>query len=458
MDESAAPSPGRIFISYRREETAYPAGWLYDRLAVRYGGQVFKDVDSIELGDDFVEMITAAVGSCDVLLALVGDQWLTITDEDGRRRLDDPDDFVRLEIEAALARNVRVIPILVGGARLPRAEERPPSLARLVRRQALELSPARFDFDTSRLLKVLDKTLAEVRTAHEDSASAPARKAPDPSATEPPTAPERQEQTRQSRTFDVDLFPPETTPPSKGEPTDSGIPASTPTRTPQREGPPVPQASALDATPTDSPPSTGRHVNSGTAPLAAIIAGIAIVALTILPVAFGAPEEAINAMLGLLLIVYGVFRIVQSFATGEAQGARRQALVVLGVLSLFAGGLAVPYALADNTYPIVVIIVLFWLIGGPLEAVAAIKGGGSRPTRRLEIVSGVFGASVGIVLLILASSEAWTAFNNVTFISLIILGIMVIIVGFKQREAVRRLAAPGATQAAQARTAENPGR
>jgi hypothetical protein len=132
--------------------------------------------------------------------------------------------------------------------------------------------------------------------------------------------------------------------------------------------------------------------------------------------------------------------------------------VVLGVLSLFAGGLAVPYALADNTYPIVVIIVLFWLIGGPLEAVAAIKGGGSRPTRRLEIVSGVFGASVGIVLLILASSEAWTAFNNVTFISLIILGIMVIIVGFKQREAVRRLAAPGATQAAQARTAENPGR
>jgi hypothetical protein len=165
MVDSAAPASGRVFISYRREETAYPAGWLYDRLADRYGGgQIFKDVDSIQLGDDFVEVITTAVGSCDVLLALVGDEWLTIADAHGRRRLDDPDDFVRLEIEAALTRNVRVIPILVDGASMPRADQLPASLAGLVRRQALELSPARFDFDTNRLLKVLDKTLAEVRT------------------------------------------------------------------------------------------------------------------------------------------------------------------------------------------------------------------------------------------------------------------------------------------------------
>ena len=125
---------GRIFISYRREETAYPAGWLYDRLAGHFGGQVFKDVDSIELGDDFVEVITRAVGSCDVLLALIGDEWLTITDEHGRRRLDNPDDFVRLEIEAALSRRVRVIPVLVGEARMPHADELPDSLAALVRR------------------------------------------------------------------------------------------------------------------------------------------------------------------------------------------------------------------------------------------------------------------------------------------------------------------------------------
>jgi len=108
-----------------------------------------------------VEVITRAVGSCDVLLTLIGNEWLTITDEHGRRRLDDPDDFVRLEIEAALVRKVRVIPILVDGARMPRADELPDSLSKLVRRQALELSPSRFDFDTSRLLRVLDTTLAE---------------------------------------------------------------------------------------------------------------------------------------------------------------------------------------------------------------------------------------------------------------------------------------------------------
>jgi hypothetical protein len=206
MTEFAAPSPGRIFISYRREETAYPAGWLFDRLAKHFGGgQVFKDVDSIELGDDFVEVITAAVGSCDVLLALIGDQWLTITDAHGRRRLDNPDDFVRLEIEAALARGVRVIPILVGGARMPRAEELPENLAKLVRRQALELSPSRFNFDTSRLLRVLDKTLAERRKAEHDAdqAGMPTVKRADPNTRELPKTPVRHKETRRSPKPDV---------------------------------------------------------------------------------------------------------------------------------------------------------------------------------------------------------------------------------------------------------------
>jgi TIR domain len=172
MAESTAGPTGRIFISYRRDETAYPAGWLYDRLAQHFGaGQIFKDVDSIELGDDFVQVITRAVGSCDVLLALIGDQWLTITDAQGRRRLDDPEDFVRLEIEAALTRNVRIIPILVDGARMPRADELPADLASLARRQALELSPSRFEYDTSRLLKILEITLAEVQTAHDGAAT-----------------------------------------------------------------------------------------------------------------------------------------------------------------------------------------------------------------------------------------------------------------------------------------------
>jgi TIR domain len=171
MAESAVGPTGRIFISYRRDETAYPAGWLYDRLAQHFGaGQIFKDVDSIELGDDFVQVITRAVGSCDVLLALIGEQWLTITDAQGQRRLNDPDDFVRLEIEAALTRDVRIIPILIDGARMPNADELPTGLASLARRQALELSPSRFEYDTSRLLKILDMTLAEVRTAHDGPA------------------------------------------------------------------------------------------------------------------------------------------------------------------------------------------------------------------------------------------------------------------------------------------------
>ena len=162
MPESAPRPPARIFISYRREEAAYPAGWLYDRLRDRYAGQVFKDVDSIRPGDDFVQAITEAVASCHVLLALIGDEWLTITDATGRRRLDDRGDFVRVEIEAALSRDVLVIPILIGRASMPQEHELPAGLAKLVRRQALELSPNRFDFDTGRLFQVLDSTLADM--------------------------------------------------------------------------------------------------------------------------------------------------------------------------------------------------------------------------------------------------------------------------------------------------------
>jgi hypothetical protein len=164
MAASSSDDLGRIFISYRREETAYSAGWLFDKLVGYYGkGQIFKDVDSIQPGDDFVEVIAKAVGACDVLLALIGDHWLTITDETGGRRLDHADDFVRLEIEAALKRNVRVIPILVAEARMPKESELPKSLAKLVRRQALPLSPTRFDSDTAKLIRVLDETIIDVK-------------------------------------------------------------------------------------------------------------------------------------------------------------------------------------------------------------------------------------------------------------------------------------------------------
>jgi hypothetical protein len=157
LDESL---PGGIFISYRRQETAWPARQLYDVLVEHFPAeQVFKDVDNIEPGEDFVQRITAAVGSCDVLLALIGPQWLTMTDKDGHRRLDDPEDVVRLEIETALARKIWVIPILVDEARMPGAKELPATLAPLVRRNAVEISPV--TFDTKRLIAAVQKSLAE---------------------------------------------------------------------------------------------------------------------------------------------------------------------------------------------------------------------------------------------------------------------------------------------------------
>jgi hypothetical protein len=253
MAGSSPPSAwGRIFISYRREETAYPAGWLYDRLADRYGGaQVFKDVDSIQLGDDFVEVLTRAVGSCDVLLALIGDQWLTVTDEHGRRRLDDPDDFVRLEIEAALTRKVRVIPILVDGARMPSADELPDSLVKLNRRQALELSPARFEFDTNRLLKVLDWTLAELRTTQDDAAMEPAH-----TGTAPDSIPQVLEE-----------------PPPRLEQEDQRVP------------PPSPPGARPASEPGESSERQGRALSSRSRVLAGVGVGVVLVLLVVAIVA-----------------------------------------------------------------------------------------------------------------------------------------------------------------------------
>src|SRR6185436_14946996 len=94
-----------IFINYRREDTAGHAGRLFDRLSGRFPGRVFMDIDTIEPGIDFVEIIEQAVGCCEVLIVMIGRDWVTLKDESGRRRLDNPNDFVRLEIATALARN-----------------------------------------------------------------------------------------------------------------------------------------------------------------------------------------------------------------------------------------------------------------------------------------------------------------------------------------------------------------
>jgi F-box protein 11 len=157
---NSGPRGGGIFISYRREETAGQAGRLYDRLSGRFGAdRVFMDVDSVAFGMDFVQAVTEAVAGCDVLLALIGRQWTDVADGQGRRRIDDPDDFVRVEIEAALARDIRVVPVLVEGAVLPDAGDLPPELRPLVRRQALVLTHAGFGAEVSRLIAAIDQVL-----------------------------------------------------------------------------------------------------------------------------------------------------------------------------------------------------------------------------------------------------------------------------------------------------------
>jgi hypothetical protein len=152
---------GGIFISYRRQDAPGYAGRLYDSLAAHFGeGTIFMDIGAIQPGQDFAERINDALNSCDVLLAVIGPQWCTVTDANGSRRLDDPDDFVGLELRTALLRrDVVVIPVLVGGGRMPAREEVPPTLAELRRRQALELSEERWRYDVQRLIATLEGPL-----------------------------------------------------------------------------------------------------------------------------------------------------------------------------------------------------------------------------------------------------------------------------------------------------------
>jgi hypothetical protein len=186
--EPTTPSSDGVFISYRRQETAPYARLLREELSRRLGSQqVFMDVDSIEVGVDFTEAIQRAVDACQVLLALIGPQWLTATDAEGQRRLDNPDDSVRLEIQAALARNIRVIPVLVDNTPMPGRQQLPDSLVPLARRNALELSYNRYAYDLGRLLEVIERIMGH------DIGPTPAAASPPPSldATSPAVAPGR---------------------------------------------------------------------------------------------------------------------------------------------------------------------------------------------------------------------------------------------------------------------------
>jgi len=147
-----------IFISYRREDSIAYAGRLFDRLADRFGEErIFMDIDTMKVGLDFVEQIENAVQSCDVLIAVIGKNWVTIQDGEGNRRLDNPEDFVRVEIQAALERNIPVVPLLVGGAGMPKAKDLPPTIAKLSRRHAMKMSDERFRADVTRLIEQISE-------------------------------------------------------------------------------------------------------------------------------------------------------------------------------------------------------------------------------------------------------------------------------------------------------------
>jgi hypothetical protein len=163
LSSASVPTPlpnsirqeGRIFVSYRREDSGDVAGRIYDRLVDRFGKhQVFKDVDSIPLGVDFRKHLQEKVGSCDVMLAIIGHDWLRASGSGTQRRLDDAKDFVRIELEAAIQRDIPVIPVLVRGADVPKESDLPSTLGGIAYRNGIAVRPdPDFHRDMDRLIE-----------------------------------------------------------------------------------------------------------------------------------------------------------------------------------------------------------------------------------------------------------------------------------------------------------------
>ena len=159
MADSAALES--IFISYRRSDSRSATERIYDRLKAKFGKDlIFKDASSILGGTDFAVRLEQAVSQCKMLLVIIGKTWLTVTNADGTRRLDNPEDWVRIEIEAALNRDIPVIPVLIEGAKMPSKSELPESLQRLARRHYVEIgNDPRFDEDANRLIADIQRHL-----------------------------------------------------------------------------------------------------------------------------------------------------------------------------------------------------------------------------------------------------------------------------------------------------------
>jgi len=153
---------GKIFINYRRGDDAGNTGRVCDRLRESFGSQqLFLDVDNIAPGLDYTQVLNQRVSECDVMLSIIGKGWIDARDASGMRRLDKPDDPVRLEIASALSQNKRVIPILVGGAQMPEGGELPEAIKALATRNAVRLTHERFGPEIQGLIKSLRKVFDE---------------------------------------------------------------------------------------------------------------------------------------------------------------------------------------------------------------------------------------------------------------------------------------------------------
>ena len=149
----------KIFISYRRDDSAGYAGRVHDQLVEKLGSNVFMDVDGIPLGSNFVKALNDEVAKCSALLAVIGPDWLDARDKKGQRRLDNPHDFVRVEIGAALNRQIPVIPILLEGTTIPSADQLPSDLQELSLRNGINIRHNSFRNDMDRLVQGLKAQL-----------------------------------------------------------------------------------------------------------------------------------------------------------------------------------------------------------------------------------------------------------------------------------------------------------
>lgn len=263
-----------VFISYRRADSIQVTGRIYDKLLAFCGkDRLFKDTDSIPLGSDFRQSIDAFVCRCDVMLVVVGELWLGITDEGGRRRLDDPNDFVRVEVESALKRNIPVIPLLLDNARMPSAEELPSTLRDFAYRNATKIRPdPDFHTDMERVIQAIRQISSAKRPASSASFRPPStivlKPLPEAGGNAVPgqskaPAPER----RASPKPPPDDDKPVTTKPRSGRagsaaPLEGGAPTPRVDPGPVRHG--MPQAHRVDEPPRVLPPTANSRPTNST--------------------------------------------------------------------------------------------------------------------------------------------------------------------------------------------------